>query len=280
MEDVQIGLKNSDSAYQLKSQELANLTDLSNTIKTSGIINPIVVYKFGEKYRVVAGERRTLAAILAKKNEIEARVYNEKPTGFALKLVQWIENTAREDLSLQERMDNISEVIKAFQQEKRKIITPNILQEITGLSLAQISCYLSVISAPSDVKEKIKNGMVSNLDKAAFIAKIDSPELRKQALDACIAGFSLKKLKQLIAQSKLKSAINERVLKSKPGPAARRVNLGSSKKISVVKEIIKAIISTAKYQQHQILFTETDWNSYDSASKAFFKLIQILEIET
>lgn len=280
MEDVLNGLKNSDSEYQQKLQELANLTDLSNTIKTTGIINPIVVYKYGEKYRVVAGERRTLAAILAKKNEIEARVYTEKPNAFMLRLVQWIENTAREDLSLQERIDNIKEVINAFQQEQNDPISPNRLHEITGLSLAQISCYLTVISAPSDVKEKISNGMINNLDKAAYIAKINAPELRKQAIDGCIAGYSLKQLKLLVTQSKIKNGSKDRTVNKKPGPAARRVNLGTSKKISAVKEIIKLIVSTTKYQKHQLLFTETDWTSYDSASQAFLRLIQILELET
>ncbi|MCP6769829.1 ParB N-terminal domain-containing protein, partial [Klebsiella pneumoniae] len=79
-------------------EELEKLKELASTIESSGVINPIVVYKRGEVYRVVAGERRCLASFLANKSEIEARVFNEKPKGFELKLIQWIENTAREDL--------------------------------------------------------------------------------------------------------------------------------------------------------------------------------------
>ena len=77
---------------------------MAHTIKANGVINPIVVYKLGELYRIVAGERRCLASILAGKQEIEARVFNEKPKGFDLKLIQWVENTAREDLTLDERL--------------------------------------------------------------------------------------------------------------------------------------------------------------------------------
>ena len=105
------GLDRNDPLYERKLEELEKLKELAITIESSGVINPIVVYKRGEVYRVVAGERRSLASILAGKNEIEARVFNEKPKGFELKLIQWIENTAREDLTLDERIGNIREII-------------------------------------------------------------------------------------------------------------------------------------------------------------------------
>src|SRR3990167_7297971 len=103
LEDIQQGINKGDAALSQKLAEVEKLKELAETIKTSGVINPIVVYKRGEHYRVVAGERRCLASILAGKQEIDARVFNEKPKGFELKLIQWIENTAREDLTLDER---------------------------------------------------------------------------------------------------------------------------------------------------------------------------------
>src|SRR6185437_4200103 len=115
LEDVLHGMDKKDTLYERKQEELERLKELAITIENSGIINPVVAYKNGEVYRIVAGERRCLASFLAGKNEIEARIYNEKPKGFELKLLQWIENTAREDLSLSERIDNIREVIIEYQ---------------------------------------------------------------------------------------------------------------------------------------------------------------------
>src|SRR3990167_2841272 len=112
--DIRQGIRPDDVLYQRKQDELERLKELAHTIKSSGIINPVVVYKLGEFYRVVAGERRCLASILAGKQEIEARVFNEKPKGFDLKLVQWIENTAREDLTLDERPGNVRDIIKEY----------------------------------------------------------------------------------------------------------------------------------------------------------------------
>ena len=69
--DVRQGLDKNDPNYSQKANELERLKELAATIISSGVINPIVVYKRGELYRVVAGERRCLASILANKNEID-----------------------------------------------------------------------------------------------------------------------------------------------------------------------------------------------------------------
>jgi ParB family chromosome partitioning protein len=176
--DVKAGIQPDDSCYQRKYEELEKLKELAHTIKASGVINPIVVYKQGEFYRVVAGERRCLASILAGKQEIEARVFNERPRAFELKLIQWVENTAREDLTLNERLENIREIIKAYQlQHHHSEVNATLLKNITGLSLSQSSYYLAALNAPHDVQTEIQHGNIRNLDKAAFIACVTSPVL-------------------------------------------------------------------------------------------------------
>src|SRR5579872_4420429 len=181
--DVHNGIQKNDPAYERKLEEIDKLRELANTIETSGVINPIVVYKLGESYRVVAGERRSLASILAGKQEIDARVFNEKPKGFELKLIQWIENTAREDLTLDERIGNIRDIIHEYQEQHGvSALSATLLKNITGLSLPQASYYMAVLNGPSDLKQAIELGKIGSLDKAAIIAGIDSEVLRTQAL--------------------------------------------------------------------------------------------------
>src|SRR5579883_2328437 len=185
--DVKRGIQPDYPLFQRKQEELERLKELAHTIKTSGVINPVVVYKLGELYRIVAGERRCLASILAGKQEIEARVFNEKPKGFELKLIQWVENTAREDLTLDERLDNVREILREYQNQRGPIeVTATLLKNITGLSLSQTTYYLAALNAPDDVQMEIHNGNIRNLDKAALIASVASPDLRRQAIDACI----------------------------------------------------------------------------------------------
>jgi len=279
--DVQNGLDKNDVAYERKSAELEKLRELANTIESSGIINPIVVYKRGETYRVVAGERRCLASILAGKNEIEARVFNEKPKGFELKLIQWIENTAREDLTLEERIGNIRDIIQEYQlQHNTDDLSATLLKTITGLSLPQASYYLAVLNAPHDLKRAIENGKIGSLDKAAIIAGIGSDELRNQALQACIEGCSLKELRQIIAKEKQAHKKQAMPPKSKRGRVVTRVNMGFTLNTMVVHSIVAAVLMQPDFKKYADIFSRVKWDQYDQAARAFQKLIEILEHET
>lgn len=77
--DAQNGIEKNDPLFQQKAIELERLNELASTIQTSGIINPIVVYKRGEQYRVVAGERRCLASILAGKQDMKPELLMKSP---------------------------------------------------------------------------------------------------------------------------------------------------------------------------------------------------------
>lgn len=279
--DIQQGLDRNDPFYSRKADELERLKELAHTIESSGVINPIVVYKRGELYRVVAGERRCLASILANKPEIEARVFNEKPRGFELKLIQWIENTAREDLTLEERIDNIREILREYQNQHGKTsVTATLLKTITGLSLPQATYYLAVMDAPEDVQKMIEEGQLRSLDKAAVIAGITSSELRYEALKACANGCSLKDLRNMISRDK-QQIKNEmiRQLSSKRGRAVTRINMGYTLKTDVVQAIVNSVLNQMEFKKYHDIFSKVDWSHLDQASRAFRKLIDILEHE-
>lgn len=282
LQDVRHGLEKNDALFERKLAELEKLKELASTIESSGVINPIVVYKRGEAYRVVAGERRCLASILAGKNEIDARIFNEKPKGFELKLIQWIENTAREDLTLEERVGNIRDIIQEYhQQQGEDEITATLLKKITGLSLSQASYYMAVLNAPRDVRFAIEQGQIGSLDKAAIIAGIPADDLRNQALQACIDGCSLKELRQLIAKEKqIQQQTRAVALKRKPGRAISRVNLGFTAHTKVVHTLIEAVLAETKFKKYINQFTEINWAQYDQVTQAFQKLIKILEQES
>jgi ParB family chromosome partitioning protein len=278
--DIKAGIQPDDSCYQRKHEELEKLKELAHTIKASGVINPIVVYKQGELYRVVAGERRCLASILAGKQEIEARVFNEKPRAFELKLIQWIENTAREDLTLNERLDNIREIIVAYQaQQGESEVNATALKNMTGLSLSQSTYYLAVLNAPHDVQIEIQHGNIRNLDKAAFIAGITSPELRRQALEACIDGSSLKAIRSMISQQKTLDKHRSSIRSSVRGRATIKINMGTTFNTAVVKTIVGCVMEQKQFDKYTEIFKSVDWSDLRQSTKAFRKLVEILELE-
>lgn len=281
LDDIHNGLNKNDPLYDRKLEEFEKLQELAHTIESSGVINPVVVYKRGEVYRVVAGERRCLASTIANKQEIEARVFNEKPRGFELKLIQWIENTAREDLTLDERIGNIRDIMGEYQQQHDVAsITATLLKNITGLSLPQATYYLAVINAPDDVQQKIAEGQIRSLDKAAVVAGITSPDLRKEMLDACVKGCSLKELRSMITREK--QVIKKQSLQNlslKRGRVVSRVNMGFTMNTYVIQAIVGSVLAQSEFRKYSDIFSKVDWDHFEQSTRAFRKLVEILEHE-
>jgi len=279
--DLQKGLHKSDPTYEQKTAEFEKLKELANTIESSGIINPIVVYKRGEYYRIVAGERRFLASHIVGRTEIEARVFNDKPKAFDLKLIQWIENTAREDLTLDERINNIREIINEYTIQQGEVdLTGTLLKNITGLSLSQATYYLAVLNAPEEILQMIGNGMIRSLDKAAIIAGISCANTREEALAACVEGCSLKELRKIAARPKqhLKKKLSVPA-KTKPGRTLSRVNMGFTFNTAVIHTIVESVLKQTEFRRYTDIFLKVDWNHIDQSTHAFKKLIEILEQE-
>lgn len=280
LDDIRLGLKPNDPEYLKKQDELEKLKELSHTIKASGVINPIVVYKHGETYRVVAGERRCLASILAGKQEIDARVLTDKPKAFDLKLMQWIENTAREDLTLEERLGNVRDLLHEYQLQHRDTeITATILKNITGLSLSQTTYYLAAMNAPDDIKTHIQNGAIRNLDKAALLSTITSSDVRRLALDACLNGASLKELRAFIQKEKLVKRAKLSLTPVASGRTPTKISMGVTSQLGVIKVIVQSVLDQTHYAQYKKLFADVNWRDIKAATKAFRKVVELLETE-
>ena len=131
-----------------------SIQSLADSIKTEGLLQPIVVTKEGTKYRIVAGERRYRAATLLGLGEIECRILrkNAKDT-YRLAV---IENLQRENL------DAIDEA-KAFRKLKSEYgYNDSDLAKIVGKSRNYVNEILSVADIPSTWLIKAKTaGMES-----------------------------------------------------------------------------------------------------------------------
>jgi len=277
------GIEKSEPFFTEKQDELERLKTLSETIKRKGLINPIVVYKHGEIYRLVAGERRFLASILAGKEDIQARILHEKPKGLDLRLLQWIENTEREDLSLKDRMGNVKSILTEYIKENDKQeITASVLKDIIGISLPQASCYMSILNAFEDLEKHIAVGNINNLDKAAFIAKIEQKDLRKSVIESCIKGSSLKELRRMVENEKniVRQLENqERKSQKKRGRAATRINLGVTSNTNVIKKIVFSVLKEPALKHIEPHFVDINWEEFEQATKAFKKFLSFLEKE-
>src|ERR1700722_8484328 len=125
LHDAMNGIDPADPEVVKKKQDWKSLESLAKTILDDQLINPIFVYRYGNKCRLIAGERRTLASAIAGKKEIIARIANQRPVGTKLRVLQWIENNERVDLSLAERIASLEAIIKEYFNEQKKIDDKN-----------------------------------------------------------------------------------------------------------------------------------------------------------
>lgn len=277
-DDLYNGIAGTDSQYLRKSEELLSLQSIANSIREQGIINPIVVYKYGEKYRLVAGERRSLASILAGKEDIQAKILESKPSELKISLLQWIENIERADLSLWERLRNLEKIADAYAARKNIApaqITVTELSQLIGCAKSHAMNYKAVLNADSNLKKLIQENKIKNLEKAALIADLDSEENKQSLIDACLNGVPLKKLKVIAEQNKHK-AITKKLIERR-GRQATLINFGMTKNIHVAKVILDSILSNQTVSHIADQFKNIDWTDYKNVSTSFKDLLKKLE---
>ena len=256
---------------------------MANSIQEQGIINPVIVYEYNGMYRLIAGERRTLASGLAKKVDIQAKILDGKPDEIKIRVLQWIENIERSDLSLAEKMDNLEKIIDAYARQNR--ISP---REVTITNISQlVGCVKShainlktVLDADVDIKELISKNQIRSLEKAAVISNIQSANLRKEALDECLNGATLKQLKSFLEKDKIKPKKNsfESFAVHKAGRPTLSGNFGKTPNIRVAEIILKSVITNPDLSNFELRFDDLDFESPKSISDAFKTLVRKLEL--
>jgi ParB family chromosome partitioning protein len=280
-EDMRNGIDKSDKDYIRKMDEKATLLTLANSIREQGIINPVVVYKFGDKYRLIAGERRSLASILAGKQEVQAKILDTKPNELKISLLQWMENVERKDLSLWERLRNLEKILASHAHNHNLAlheVTATDLGRLLGCSLPHAMNYIAILNADKKVKDLVRSNKIKNLEKAALIATIKSEGVKQEAIEACIAGATLKKLKTISTQDKAPKVVPNPDWKvSTRGRQANLVNLGTTRKVSVARLIIDSVLLNEKLTHLKQHFSELNWSDYKSINHAFKQLLKTLE---
>ena len=282
-DDILKGISQDDPDYDRKVREFDELQSLANSIKGHGILNPIVVCQFGDRYRLIAGERRCLASLVIGNHDIKATIFDDKLSVLKQSSLQWIENIERSDLKLCERISNLRKIVNAYQEEtgNQEEITPAFFKELIGCSWTNASHYHSVLNADDDLRLAIEENKVNNLEKAAFIAKLAFKELQVKALQACIDGEPLKNLKEILAEeteaSKTTRTKSIERNQKKRGREATQVKLGSVKNTKIIKELTNLILENKTYSKYREHFVNCNWDDFSSVSKAFQTLIRLIE---
>ncbi len=145
-----------------KSFDETQLSELSDSIKQNGVLQPILVRKKGEKYEIVAGERRYQASKLAGLKEIPAIVREiDDAEVFQLAL---IENLQRSDLTPIEEARGYRQLLDT------KGLTQEGLAKILSKSRSAIANTLRLMDLPQEVQDMMEEGQITAGHARAILA--------------------------------------------------------------------------------------------------------------
>lgn len=166
------------------------LEDLANSIRTQGIINPIVVRLIGEnRYEIIAGERRWRAAQLANLDAVPVltKVISDE-TALAISL---IENIQRQDLNPLEEAEGIQRLINEFK------LTHQEIAKTLGRSRTTITNLLRLLSLSPQVKLLLQQGQLEMGHARALLSL--SSNLQIQAAEKIVKNkLSVREAERLV----------------------------------------------------------------------------------
>lgn len=146
------------------------LSELANTIKTHGLLQPISVRNVNGRYQIISGERRTRASKLAGLKTIKAQVLNDVGDKA---MAEWalIENIQRVDLNPIETAQSYQQLIDNHDY------THEDLANAVGKSRSAITNALRLLKLPDQVQFWIQEGKISGGAARALCSdKIADPE--------------------------------------------------------------------------------------------------------
>jgi ParB family transcriptional regulator, chromosome partitioning protein len=148
-----------------------SLAELANSIREQGIVQPVVVVTRGDKFEIVAGERRWRAAALAGLERVPVLLRDRRSDKEMLEIAL-VENLQREDL-------NPLEAAAAYARLREEFhLTQDEVAKRVGKDRATVANSLRLLKLPSSVREKIRDGSLSagHAKAIASLASADDQE--------------------------------------------------------------------------------------------------------
>lgn len=146
------------------------LKELSESIKQHGIIQPLVLRRLGEKYEIIAGERRYKAATMAGLDKVPAIISNIDDNQSAE--VALVENIQRRNLTAIEEAKSYKSLLD------RGYLTQEQLAEKMGVSQSSIANKLRLLNLDEDVQNALLNERISERHARALLS-LDKEEQKK-----------------------------------------------------------------------------------------------------
>src|SRR5580765_2935228 len=169
------------------------LEDLSRSIVANGIIQPIIVRRDGDRFQIIAGERRWRAAKLAGLARVPISV-RDVASGQEQSLLEMalIENIQREDLNPIDEALAYKRLGDEFHLKQEDIATA------VGKDRASVANHMRLLKLPDEVRTEVASGRLSMGHARALLSLADEADQRRIARDVIGRSLSVRETESLV----------------------------------------------------------------------------------
>lgn len=226
-----------------------SLEELANSIRAQGVVQPIVVRPIGgNRYEIIAGERRWRAAQLAELHQIPA-VIRDVPDEAAIAMAL-IENIQRENLNPIEEALALQRLISEFDMTHQQAAGA------VGRSRAAVSNLLRLLTLNDDVRRMLEHGDLEMGHARALLA-LEGVAQSEAARDVAAKGYSVRETEQLVRKLSTEPAKSKKTSKT-VDPDIRRLQDDLTEKLAAKVLVQHAAKGNGKLVIHYNSLDELD----------------------
>jgi ParB family transcriptional regulator, chromosome partitioning protein len=170
----------------------ARLEDLARSIKSNGVIQPIIVRTMGDRFQIIAGERRWRAAQKAGLLRVPV-VVRDVAAGQERSLLEMalVENIQRENLN------PIDEALAYRRLSDEFHLTQEDIAAAVGKDRASVANFLRLLKLPDEIRAEVAAGTLSMGHARALLALVDTGDQRRLASDVIARHLSVRETESL-----------------------------------------------------------------------------------
>jgi ParB family transcriptional regulator, chromosome partitioning protein len=191
--DVDSDLLRPNKFQPRTTMDETKIEELARSIRTNGIIQPIVVRRVEGGYEIVAGERRWRAsqrAGLLKVPVVVRDIPDERLLAAAL-----IENIQREDLNPMEEAHAYRRLADEYH------LTQEQIADAVGKDRSSVANYLRLLKLPQEVRANVGSGAISMGHARALLALADEPSQLRLSREVVTKGLSVRETEALVKKA-------------------------------------------------------------------------------
>ena len=192
LEEIPVDLIKPNPHQPRREFDRKGLEELAKSIKSQGILQPVLVARSGDEYILIAGERRLRASRIAGLDKIPAIVLPQKPSDEQLVFLALVENLQREDLDPVEEAEAYRTLAEKFGMTQEEIA------HRVGKSRSAVANALRLLKLPQPVLELLRNRQITTGHAIVLLEESDPARQVRLAQLAARRGLSVERLGLLV----------------------------------------------------------------------------------